>query len=258
MKKALLLIPALAFLFSFTQCKDVKDAAITKKLELEAEKYNKQCPMQINPAIRIDSCKAISPKTLKYFITMLYVNAAEFNVSEFERLTKPGVVYNIQKANDLKEIRENDVTFVYAYSDDKGKLLGEITITSEDYNKPIDETNKGDVASMSEKDINSLLQNSAAGLKQHLPLKIDAYTELIECDVLSEKTLQYKYILKNVSVAEFDSVAFKSDKTSAIAASLKNAPETKEILNAGGTFLYIYKDKDEKYLCQISISSKDL
>ncbi|MFT4224113.1 hypothetical protein [Dysgonomonas sp.] len=258
MKKAPLLVPIIIFLFSFTQCKDVKEAAITKKLEQEAEKFNKQCPIQANAAVRIDSCKAIPPKTLKYFITMLYVNAADFNVTDFERLTKPGIVYNIQNADDLKEARENNVTFIYAYNDNKRKLIGEITVTSEDYNKPIDEMNKGDMASMSDEDINYLLQNTISGLKEHLPMQVDEYTELIDCKVLPEKTLQYIYIFKNVSVAQFDSVAFKANQVPAITGTLKNASETKEILNAGGTFLYIYKDRDERYLCQISISSKNL
>lgn len=248
----------MAIFISFTQCKDVKDAAITKFLELEAEKTNKQCPMQINAAVRIDSCKALAPKTLKYFITMLYVNAADFNVSDFERLTKPGIVYNIQTTDDLKKARDNDITFVYAYNDDKGKLLGEITVTSIDYNKPIDGANKGDMASMSDEDLNYLLKNTISGLKGHLPMQVDEYTELIDCDVLPEKTLQYIYVFKNVSVAQFDSVAFKADQVPAITETLKNAPETKEILDAGGTFLYIYKDRDEKYLCQINVSSKDL
>ncbi len=258
MKKAPLLIPIAVFLFSFTQCKNSKEEPITKKLEQEAEELNKQCPIQANAAVRIDSCKVIPPKTFKYFMTMLYVNADDFNVADFERLTKPGIVYNIQTAEDLKEARENNVTFIYAYNDNKRKLIGEITVTSEDYNKPIDEVNKGDMASMSDKDINYLLQNTISGLKDHLPLKVDAYTELIECDVVPEKTLQYIYILKNVSVAQFDSVTFKANQVPAITGALKSASETKEILNAGGTFLYIYKDQYEKYLCQISISSKNL
>lgn len=247
-----------AFLFSFIQCKDIKDAAITKLLEQEVEKVNKQCPIQLNSAVRMDSCKVMPQKTLKFFATVLYINSADFSPADYERLNKPAIVYGIQTAEDMKQLRENDVTFIYNYNDGNGKFLSEITITSEDYNKPIDETNKGDMASMSEKDIDYVLQNSISGLKEHLPLKVDEYTELVDCNVLPEKTLQYIYILKNVSVAQFDSVAFKANQVPIITGALKNASETKEILGAGGTFHYIYKDRDEKYLCQISISSKDM
>lgn len=61
-----------------------------------------------------------------------------------------------------------------------------------------------------------------------------------------------------MSVTQFDSVAFKAQQKPILATTLKNTRDTKEILDAGGTFLYIYKDKDEKHLCQINISSKDL
>lgn len=258
MKKILLLLSVMTILISFTQCKDVKDAAITKILELEAEKVNKECPIQLNAAVRMDSCKVLPQKTLKFFATVLYINSADFNPADYERLTKPAIVYGIQTSDEMKQLRENDITFIYNYKDSKGKFLSEITVTSEDYNKPIDETNKGNMASMPDEDIDYILQNSASGLKEHLPLKIDAYTELIDCSVLPGKVLQYTYILKQESIAQFDSVAFKANQVPTLRTTLKNTNETKEILDAGGTFLYIYKDRDEKYLCQISVSSKNL
>lgn len=258
MKKTLLLMPIAIFLFSFTQCKDIKEAAITKKLEQEVEKLNKQCPIQLNAAVRVDSCKVLPKKTLKFFATILYINSSDFSTADYERLNKPAIVYGIQTAEDMKELRENEVTFIYSYNDGKGRFISDITVTSEDYNKPIDETKKGNMSSMSNKDIDYILQNTISGLKEHLPMMVDESTELIDCKVLPQKTLQYIYTLKNISIAQFDSIAFKANQVPVITGALKNVNETKEILDAGGTFHYIYKDRDEKYLCQISVSSKNL
>lgn len=242
----------------FSSCKDVKDAAITKLLETQAERINKNCPIQLNAAVRVDSCKVLPKKTLKTYATILYVNAADFDAKDFERLTKPALVYSIQTSKDLKEARENEIAFIYSYNDDKGKSLGEITIISEDYNKPIDNSNKGDVASMKDEDINSILEKSISGMQDRLPMSIGNDIDLVDCEVLPGKILKYTYVIKNQSLASTDTTAMKVQSKTASIQMLKNTKEAKDLIDAGVTYLYIYKDKDEKHLCQIDISAKDL
>ncbi len=255
-KLTLSLITILAAL-TFTQCKDAKDAAITKILEVQANTINKQCPIQLNATVRIDSCKIMEKKTLKTFATMSYVNAKDFKADEFESLSKPGLVYTIQTAEDLKQARENEVIFIYSYYDDAGKLLGEITISPEDYNKPIDEVNKGDLKSMSDTDINNTLAKVVSGIKAHLPMIVNGDIDLIDCQSHPGKILEYTYCLKNESIAKFDSITFKKNsKAASLDLSSTNA-EIKAMIDAGVICRYIYKDKNSKYLCSFDISASD-
>ena len=247
---------ACAVTFSFTQCGDAKDAVVTKLLEVQAQAVNAQCPIQLNSAMRMDSCQVLPQKTLKFFYTIALVDAADFNAADFERMTKPGLVYNIQTNEELKQAREYEVVFMYVYMDDKGKTLGEISVTAEDYNKPVDESNKGDIASASEEDVENTLKSVVAGMKSRLPMAVADGVDLVECQALG-KVLEYTYQIKNQSVAKFDSTAFKTTTKNASVQMLGSNPQVMAMMEKGIVYSYIYKDKNGKYLCRIDINSGD-
>ncbi|MDR2956100.1 MAG: hypothetical protein LBV43_13570 [Prevotella sp.] len=130
----LLLFAVLTTTITFTQCKDAKDAAITKFLELQAKAVNSQCPMDMGNGIRVDSCKVEGNKILKSYYTFT-VDTGELTREDFEAQTRPNLVQMIKTNNDLKQGREFEVTFAYVYYGKDGNVLGDMVITADDYNK---------------------------------------------------------------------------------------------------------------------------
>lgn len=118
-------------------------------------------------------------------------------------------------------------------------------MTPNDYNKPIDESNKGDIASMTQGDVDNILNKVVSGLEEHLPIAVGDDVELVECDAISGKILEYTYMLKNQTVAKFDSVAFKKEQKEATIKNLSSNKEVGALLSAGVTYVYIYKDKNQ-------------
>ena len=246
----------LALSFLFTQCKDAKDTAVTKLLEAQVKVVNNQCPIQVNASVRIDSAQISDKMTLKTFATVAYINAADFNKDEFVKLSKPGLLYNIQTASDLKTARELGVIFVYSYNDDSGKLLGEIKITPDDYNQPIDENQKGDLASMAVNDVDNLLQKVVSGIKPHLPMQVDGVTTLTECKALPDKTLEYIYTI-NATKKEMGP-DFAKNMEAQLKQIIVSTPETKQMVDAGVTLYYIYNDKNGAEICNIKLKADDI
>ncbi|NDV79838.1 hypothetical protein [Dysgonomonas sp. 511] len=249
-------IAAFAIIFSFAQCKDAKEAAVTKLLEAQVNLVNSQCPIQLNQAVRVDSCKITEKMTMKTFATMSFVNAADFKSDEFAKMTKPSLVYTIQTNDELKQARELGVIFVYAYNDDAGKLIGEIKIGPDDYNQPIDEKNKEPMASMSTEDIDSMLQKVVSGIKSHLPMKVDQVTTLVDCKALPEKKLEYVYMLE--ATAKQLGADFTDNVKTVLVENAKANPEMKQMLEAGVTCVYVYNDKDGKEICRLDLDQSDL
>lgn len=240
----------------FIQCKDAKETAITKFLEMQVKAINAQCPMQLNQAVRLDSCKVSDKMTMKTFATISYINANDFNAEEFIEMSKPGLLYTIQTKEDLKMAREQNIIFSYSYNDDSGKVLGEITIGPDEYNQPIKENKKGDFTSMTIQDADNLLEKVISGFRQRLPLTVDEITTLTDVQSLPNKTIRYVYIL-NVDKKDLDS-NFEEILKDNIKNVTMNAPDSKALIDGGVTMNHIYNDKNGKELCNINFSLKDM
>ena len=89
--------------------------------------------------------------------------------------------------------------------------------------------------------------------KQQLPLFTEGSgISLIDCKTYN-KTLEYTTKLLNEDASRFDSIYFKSTNTPIVVDTLKHNPEMKYLSEHGVSIQYEYLDKNNKYLCTITI-----
>lgn len=228
-----------------------------KRIEQAVEDINSRCPIQIDQTIRIDSCEAILPKTIKYNYTFLFIDATKIDQKEFRTQIWDYIIYHIQNDPDLEELRKIGVIFTYSCKDEKNDLLEELTITPEDYNRPVKKPETINAQSLQGDNLHKVLQGIVDQTRKQLPL----FTEetgisMIDCRTF-DKTLEYTCILLNEETGKFDAIYFKTTGVPAAIESLKNNPEMKAFAQQGVYISNIYLDKDGKYLCTITISPEE-
>lgn len=247
-------VTALFLLFSFTQCGDAKDKIVTKLLEVQAAAINKECPMVINDIIRMDSCQVSASKTLKTYYTIL----SGGELFRFGDETKNNLIQVTQNNESLKKLREQEVVFVFAYYKTDGSFAGEITLTPEEYNKPLDESNKSILSdNINADEVYLLLEKEISYIKEKLPVAITPEITLVACD-LSDKQLLYVYETALLSATDIDTTTVKASYKEEVANGLKKLPQTIKALEKGYIYKYIYKDTDSRYLFTMDISIDDL
>lgn len=104
----------------------------TEVVELVA-KYNKNCPLNIQEGIRLDSVSLPEERFVQYNLTLLNVTkeTAEINVIK-EEIEKS--LISTAKANPgLQVFRDNDYTLIYSYSDKKKEFLFTVKILPDQY-----------------------------------------------------------------------------------------------------------------------------
>ncbi|WJS95387.1 hypothetical protein NYQ10_02795 [Flavobacterium johnsoniae] len=104
----------------------------TEVVELVA-KYNKNCPLNIQEGIRLDSVSLPEERFVQYNLTLLNVvkETAEINVIK-EEIEKS--LISTAKANPgLQVFRDNDYTLIYHYSDKKKEFLFDVKILPDQY-----------------------------------------------------------------------------------------------------------------------------
>lgn len=241
--------------FAFTQCKDAKDTVVTKLLEAEAEKVNAQCPIQLDEVTRLDSCRVEGKMRLVTYVTVSYVDGKMFDLEDYARMVKPSLVYAIQTNKEVDLVKKAGVVFVYLYRDNSGKLFGNIEITPDDYNQQINEDNKELLSSMGEDDLTLLLESTAAGIQQALPIAIDEITTLQNCSFVSPKTLSYEYILA-MKKSDIDT-DFTSNMKRELIKGIGDDENIMNMLNAGVIFSYKYSDETGVDICTIEVTKDD-
>lgn len=252
----ILSVIAISAILVFTQCSDAKDKVVTKALEVIAKSINAECPVRANNVTTMDSCAVMPGRILKTYYTIAMVDAKHFNAETFERSSKPGLVYNIQTNEVFKVAREYDVIFKFEYRDENGKTLGEITVNPEDYNQPIDETNKGGISMVADEDIIAMLEAEVAGIKSRLPMQIEAGLELTDCTV-NGKTIEYTYRITTLTAAKIPASFESQAKTNTLRNLSANA-QIKAMLEGGVIYSYTYNDKNGKKVCSFELTKGDL
>lgn len=254
-KQKLILFSLIVMSFVFTQCIDAKDTVVTKLMEVEAEKLNAECPIQLNEVTRLDSCKVEDKMRFVTYLTVSFIDGGVLNVEDFTRISKPGLVHAVQTNENLDPVRKAGVVFIYSYRDTSGKIFGNIEITPEDYNKPINEGDKASASSLQGEDLTLLLKSTASGFQQSLPLTIDEMTTLENCIFIAPRTLFYEYTL---SLKKSDAGEdFASYLKQEVMASMTASKELSDMLSVGVIFSYKYNDKDGVEICTINITEKD-
>ena len=98
-----------------------------------------------------------------------------------------------------------------------------------------------------------VLKEMVKKTKQQLPLFTEGSgISLIDCKTYN-KTLEYTTKLLNEDASRFDSIYFKSTNTPIVVDTLKHNPEMKYLSEHGVSIQYEYLDKNNKYLCTITI-----
>ncbi|MCV2486666.1 hypothetical protein OD917_17175 [Flavobacterium sp. SH_e] len=122
---------ALAIFFQFYLSENATEVK-TEITEL-VEKYNKNCPLNIQEGIRLDSVTLGEEREVQYNLTLLNVvkETAEVNVIKDE-IGKS--LISTAKANPgLQVFRDNDYTLIYHYSDKKKIFLFDVKILPDQY-----------------------------------------------------------------------------------------------------------------------------
>lgn len=252
-KNILSILTLLSCLLLFTQCKDM---AVQKFIELFVSIENKNCPRMIDNITRLDSCIALPNKTVKYSATILHLDASKINTKESSELVKKNLVYALQTNPQLKEGLKLGISFLYLYHDQKGSLIYEISITPDDYNKPIVKPDEVDLSS--DEKVIAYMQTMVEEVKPNLPSEVGPGVIMTNCIVAPNKVLEYTYTLANSNEVKADTTAFKEANKPNQVEVLKSLPVVTSLLKKGATLKYVYQDKNNKYICATIISSEDL
>jgi len=228
-----------------------------KEIEIIVNEINSRCPIQIDQTIRLDSCEAISPNTLKYNYVFLFIDATRINQEAFKDQMWDYILYNTQNNSEIKKLRELGIIFIYSCKDEKDDSLGELRVTPEDYNQPIKKPVALDPAFLTDDNLHKVLQSMVDQIQQQLPLFTEeSGINMIDCRTY-DKTLEYTCKLLNEEASRFDTIYFKTTGVPAAIQSLKDNPEMKTFAERGVYISNIYLDKNGKYLCTITISPEE-
>ncbi|MEZ0484745.1 hypothetical protein [Fibrella aquatica] len=110
-----------------------ESAAVINQLNNAAREINSACPVQIDPATRLDSAQVLSGTELQFNYTLLTASRADFDVAALEATTKPGLIESVKTNTAMADLRDNSITMVYNYRDRNGEFLLKIPVTPLDY-----------------------------------------------------------------------------------------------------------------------------
>lgn len=109
-----------------------EDEVNTEVVELIA-KYNKNCPLNIQEGIRLDSVSLHGEKTVQYNLTLLNVTKETAEVNVIQEEIRKSLLSTAKANTGLQVFRENDYTLIYSYSDKKKVFLFDIKIFPDQY-----------------------------------------------------------------------------------------------------------------------------
>jgi len=238
---SLSLVAVLLLSLVFVQCKDAKDAAVTKFLEIIAEQENEKCPIEMSYGMTMTKCEAEANKTLKYSFNIADEISDKATIGDH---MKPALIQALKKLPQFKQIKDFEITLLYAYYNSNNKLLSEIKITPEDYNKEI---------TGEENETKQMIDMLVATISPNLPMQIDELTTLVECKSLPENTMSYTYTVS--STLKELGADFPSNLEAQVRQMAVNTPATEKLIDAGVTLEYIYNDKDGKEIHRMKINA---
>ncbi|MEN9920071.1 MAG: hypothetical protein RL662_2507 [Bacteroidota bacterium] len=222
-----------------------------------ARDLNSRCPIQIDQTIRLDSCEEILPKTIKYNYTYLFIDGTKIDQNEFKEQIEDYILYNTQTNKDFSALRKIGATFIFSCKDEKHNHLGEITVDQESYSKPINKPSLINSKLNTEDSLFGILQDIVEQTQKQLPLFTEeSGVNMIDCRTY-DKTLEYTCKLLNEDVNQFDTIYFKTNGVPAAVQSLKDNPQMRVFAQHGVYISNIYVDRDNNYLCTITISPEE-
>lgn len=104
-----------------------------KQLDQTIYNLNADCPQQVDSETRLTAITGQELLTVKYHYTLVNLLRANVDTVMFKKALWPGLLSYIKVSDGLKVMRENGVTFIYAYNDKNGHPICNIPIKPGDY-----------------------------------------------------------------------------------------------------------------------------
>ena len=137
--KKTLLIGAIAGLAGFTVAYFGVQLLFKKDLETElldaAQQLNKNTPLLVDEATRLDSASAVGRTGFIYYYTRLDQLKSEIDQLTVDEFVRPNIIDYVKNSPEMKGFRDNNITIDYRYYDKKGDFITEISVTPELYAK---------------------------------------------------------------------------------------------------------------------------
>lgn len=122
---------ALAVYFQFFLSEN-KEEVNTEVIELVG-KYNKNCPLNIQEGIRLDSVSLHDEQVVQYNLTLLNVEKETAEVDVIKAEIEKSLLSTAKANPGLQVFRDNDYTLIYSYSDKKKAFLFTVKILPDQY-----------------------------------------------------------------------------------------------------------------------------
>ncbi len=104
----------------------------TEVVEL-VSKYNKNCPLNIQEGIRLDSVSLSEERAVQYNLTLLNVAKETAEIDVIKEEIEKSLISTAKANPGLQVFRDNDYILVYHYSDKKKVFLFDVKILPDQY-----------------------------------------------------------------------------------------------------------------------------
>ena len=249
-----LFIISVVILFSFSGCNRIKkEIALKRELEKAAQQVNDMCPMEIEEDVVVNSCEVVGTRALRFYYTTGWYDVEILNGSDFERIQKPFILQQILNNDKLQILKDNKIGFRFLYQNSEGEVFGEISLNPKDYNSStIIDKNVNVYETLADEDINLLLRSITSQENKKTPIDLGDGFWIVNYAV-EGKMLIYTYLLDEDADVDYDS--FDEIKSN----TLDDADqEMMDMISAGITMRFIYKDEDDNVVYSFDIDSSDL
>ena len=107
--------------------------SIDSQLMSWSSEINKNCPFMVDSETRLDNTLGGVGKSITYNYTLVNLTKDEIDIAYAESILKPQILNNIKTNPDMKLLRDNDVSFIYNYSDKSSVRITTIKFAPSDY-----------------------------------------------------------------------------------------------------------------------------
>ena len=97
-----------------------------------ADELNKKLPMMVDGQTRLDQVSA-KTGTLIYSYSLPNQNKGDVDFSALQKILRPNIIANYRDNQKMKELRKWNVSLDYQYKDKNGESIGEILVTTKDF-----------------------------------------------------------------------------------------------------------------------------
>lgn len=110
-----------------------KDPNLNIEITELVAKYNENCPLLIQPGIRLDSVSLPQKQVVQYNLTLVNVEKQTAEIETIKENIAQSLISTAKSNPGLRTFRKNSFTLIYSYKDKKGIYLFEVTITPDQY-----------------------------------------------------------------------------------------------------------------------------